>query len=187
MCDLTDNLSYSPRHCHYPSNMLFESAVRRPLKFRLEDETLSPQHVKQIVEVMETSKRFDRFVEVLRTEWKEGLVIVFVSSNDTAEALVDRLRECRFDECDYFHSGRDQGTRDKLIADYRNGTGSKILVCTSVLSRGLDVPAISIVINYEAPAGYEDYVHRCGRTGRAGRQGVAYTFITLKEETMLQS
>ncbi|KAK6018640.1 DEAD/DEAH box helicase [Ostertagia ostertagi] len=78
--------------------------------------------------------------------------------------------------CAPLHGGIDQFDRDSTITDFKNGT-IKILVATSVAARGLDVKNLILVVNYDCPNHYEDYVHRVGRTGRAGHKGYAYTFI----------
>lgn len=78
------------------------------------------------------------------------------------------------------HGGQDQTDRDFTIQDFKDGAKS-ILVATSVAARGLDVKAVVLVINFVAPDHLEDYVHRIGRTGRAGNIGVAYTFLTPQE------
>ena len=71
--------------------------------------------------------------------------------------------------------------RDSAISDFKAGV-CQILIATSVAARGLDVKKLGIVINYECPNHMEDYVHRVGRTGRAGNKGIAYTFITPEQE-----
>lgn len=78
------------------------------------------------------------------------------------------------------HGGQDQTDRDFTIQDFKEGVRN-ILIATSVASRGLDVKSVVLVVNYVAPDHLEDYVHRIGRTGRAGNIGVAYTFITPEE------
>merc|ERR1719228_429052 len=74
------------------------------------------------------------------------------------------------------HGGIDQYDRDSTITDFKKGK-LKILVATSVAARGLDVKELVLVVNYDCPNHYEDYVHRCGRTGRAGNKGYAHTFL----------
>jgi len=83
--------------------------------------------------------------------------------------------------CLALHGGHDQVDRDNTIIEFKKGIRN-ILVATSVMSRGLDVPELNLVINYDCPNHLEDYVHRVGRTGRAGRKGWAYTFITPEED-----
>jgi ATP-dependent RNA helicase DDX46/PRP5 len=79
------------------------------------------------------------------------------------------------------HGGKDQMDRDSTIADFRVGV-TKILIATSVAARGLDVKNLNLVINFDTPNHMEDYVHRVGRTGRAGNKGTAYTFISPEQD-----
>lgn len=79
--------------------------------------------------------------------------------------------------CMSLHGGIDQFDRDSTILDFKSGR-VKLLIATSVAARGLDVKQLILVVNYDCPNHYEDYVHRCGRTGRAGKEGCAWTFLT---------
>jgi len=79
------------------------------------------------------------------------------------------------------HGGKDQVDRDSTIADFKSGV-VPIVIATSVAARGLDVKQLKLVINYDAPNHMEDYVHRAGRTGRAGNKGTCVTFITPEQE-----
>ena len=74
------------------------------------------------------------------------------------------------------HGGKRQNKRTKIIEKFKNGK-IDVLVATDVASRGLDVDNISHVINYDMPQSYDDYIHRIGRTGRAGKKGFALTFV----------
>lgn len=84
-------------------------------------------------------------------------------------------------DCISLHGGIDQYDRDSAVVDFKNGK-IKLMIATSVAARGLDVKHLILVVNYDCPNHYEDYVHRCGRTGRAGNKGFAYTFITPDQE-----
>lgn len=75
------------------------------------------------------------------------------------------------------HGDKSQQERDWVLDQFRNGK-ARIMIATGVASRGLDVKGVNNVINYDAPGAAEDYVHRVGRTGRAGAKGDAYTFLT---------
>jgi ATP-dependent RNA helicase DeaD len=77
-----------------------------------------------------------------------------------------------------------QGARDRVMKQFRSGT-LNCLVATDVVGRGIDVSGISHIINYDIPQFCDDYVHRVGRTGRMGREGVAYTFVTPEEGSEL--
>ncbi len=83
--------------------------------------------------------------------------------------------------CMSLHGGIDQYDRDSNVVDFKSGD-IPLLIATSVAARGLDVKDLILVVNYDCPNHYEDYVHRCGRTGRAGRIGYAYTFLTPEQE-----
>merc|ERR1711963_1077743 len=83
--------------------------------------------------------------------------------------------------CMALHGGIDQHDRDSIISDFKKGD-CRLMIATSVAARGLDVKELILVVNYNCPNHYEDYVHRCGRTGRAGNKGFAYTFITAEQE-----
>ncbi len=77
------------------------------------------------------------------------------------------------------HGDRTQYERDRVIKDFKDGT-SNILIATDVASRGLDVKDLKVVFNFDLPSQAEDYVHRIGRTGRAGAQGIAYSMFSRK-------
>jgi len=84
-------------------------------------------------------------------------------------------------DCISLHGGIDQYDRDSAVVDFKNGK-IKLMIATSVAARGLDVKQLILVVNYDCPNHYEDYIHRCGRTGRAGNKGFAYTFISPDQE-----
>ena len=89
-------------------------------------------------------------------------------------------------KADAIHGNLRQSKRDRVIRGFRNGN-SRILVATDVAARGLDIPVIKHVINYDLPQVPEDYIHRIGRTGRAGKDGSALTFITSNDRNMWRS
>jgi Lhr-like helicase len=114
-------------------------------------------------------------------EWYDaGYTLVFVDTKERADSLFLELTRAGYPTLS-LHGGKDQADRDSTLAEFKAGT-KRVLVATSVAGRGLDVPEITLVVNYAVPNHLEDYVHRVGRTGRAGRKGTAYTFITPEEE-----
>ncbi len=74
------------------------------------------------------------------------------------------------------HGNKSQGQRTRALDDFKNGK-ARVLFATDVAARGLDIPAVSHVINFDIPSAYDDYVHRIGRTGRGGNTGTALTFV----------
>jgi ATP-dependent RNA helicase DeaD len=91
-----------------------------------------------------------------------------------------RRLDRKFDGVDVIHGDLAQNVRDRVMRGFRAGE-VRILVATDVVGRGIDVTTISHIINYDIPQFCDDYVHRVGRTGRMGREGVAYTFVTPEE------
>ena len=133
--------------------------------------------IEQNVFVVEEEQKFLKLLEVLGQRIDQGSAIVFVDKQEHADSLLKDLMSASYNSCSSLHGGIDQYDRDSTITDFKAGK-IRILVATSVCARGLDVKELVCVINYDCPNHYEDYVHRCGRTGRAGNKGFAYTFLT---------
>ena len=116
---------------------------------------------------------------------RTGSILVFVKTKHGADKIVKRLK---YDghKADAIHGNLRQSKRDRVINGFRNGN-SRILIATDVAARGLDIPLIQHVINYDLPQVPEDYIHRVGRTGRAGKEGSALTFLTPNDRSMWNS
>ena len=116
---------------------------------------------------------------------RAGSILVFVKTKHGADKIVKRLK---YDghKADAIHGNLRQSKRERVINGFRNGH-SRILIATDVAARGLDIPVIKHVINYDLPQVPEDYIHRIGRTGRAGKDGSALTFLTPSDRTMWNS
>jgi ATP-dependent RNA helicase DeaD len=116
---------------------------------------------------------------------RSGSILVFVKTKHGADKIVKRLK---YDghKAEAIHGNLRQSKRDRVIRGFRNGN-SRILIATDVAARGLDIPVIKHVINYDLPQVPEDYIHRIGRTGRAGKDGSALTFLTNNDRSMWRS
>ena len=116
---------------------------------------------------------------------RSGSILVFVKTKHSADKIVKRLK---YDghKADAIHGNLRQSKRDRVIRGFRNGN-NRILIATDVAARGLDIPVIKHVINYDLPQVPEDYIHRIGRTGRAGKDGSALTFLTNNDRSMWRS
>ncbi len=106
-------------------------------------------------------------------------VIVFASSKLKVKELTHELRRKRFKAAE-MHSDLEQSRRDEVMHDFRNGK-IDMLIATDILARGIDVDDIALVVNYDVPREAEDYVHRIGRTARAGAGGVAVTMVSERD------
>ena len=115
-----------------------------------------------------------------RFERNQDLVLIFVARKNTCDFVTNMLNRCGI-PASAMHGDRDQSYRERTLAAFRNGS-KPILVATDVASRGIDVKGISAVINYDLANSSEDYVHRIGRTGRAGMSGESFTFLTHSNE-----
>jgi len=113
----------------------------------------------------------------------DGTILVFTQTRRGADRLAHILTANKHDVAT-LHSDRSQSQRNRALASFRAGQ-VRVLVATDVAARGIDVDDIAYVINYEVPATAEDYIHRVGRTARAGRNGAALTLVSPEEESML--
>ncbi|XP_020585952.1 DEAD-box ATP-dependent RNA helicase 14-like [Phalaenopsis equestris] len=137
------------------------------------DELAANKAITQHVEVISNMQKRRRLEQILLSNGPSKY-IVFCSTKRMCDQLAEYL-EGPFG-ASAIHGDKSQMERDRVLSDFRSGK-SPILVATDVAARGLDIKDIRFVINYDFPTGVEDYVHRIGRTGRAGATGVAYTFF----------
>lgn len=137
--------------------------------------TFNPaENIHQDIIRLDNDSKYTELVTQLKE--REGSIIIFVKTKYGAEKLAKRLRGKSF-SADAMHGDLRQNRRTRLIQEYRNQK-FRILVATDVASRGLDIPHIEHVINYDLPQVPEDYIHRIGRTARAGAKGNALCLIT---------
>ena len=113
---------------------------------------------------------------------RKGSILVFVKTKRSADKMVKRLKE-EDHSVEAIHGDLRQSKRDRVINSFRKGL-KRILIATDVAARGLDIHLIQHVINYDLPQVPEDYVHRIGRTARAGTEGSALTFLTPDDRSM---
>src|SRR6185369_4607253 len=112
-------------------------------------------------------------------------VLVFARTRRSAERL-SHILAARDHRVNRIHSDRSQPQREAALRGFRDGR-TRVLIATDIAARGLDVDSVSHVINYDVPAAPEDYVHRVGRTGRAGKQGQAITIVAPVDELPLRA
>ncbi|XWS62236.1 hypothetical protein CRYUN_Cryun07bG0192900 [Craigia yunnanensis] len=150
-----------------------------PVKVVIGSEDLAANHdVMQIVEVLDDRSRYERLTALLKKyhESKRNRVLVFVLYQAEADRIENMLQRSGWNVVS-IHGRKAQHERTKALSLFKKGS-CPLMVATDVAARGLDIPDVEVVINYSFPLTTEDYVHRIGRTGRAGRKGVAHTFFT---------
>ncbi len=148
--------------------------LTNPVKIEIETQGPGKNVDQDVVRIQSGENKVDALSELLKQRELEK-VLVFTATKRKADQLCKCLqKEKIFSES--LHGGKRQNQRTKIIEKFKSGR-TTILIATDVASRGLDVNNISHVINYDMPQSYEDYIHRIGRTGRAGKKGFALTFI----------
>ncbi|PQM41312.1 DEAD-box ATP-dependent RNA helicase 5 isoform X2 [Prunus yedoensis var. nudiflora] len=150
-----------------------------PVKVVVGSEDLAANHdVMQIVEVLDDHSRDGRLVTLLEKYHKtqENRVLVFVLYKMEATRVENMLTKGGWKVVS-IHGDKAQTERTKALSLFKKGS-CPLMIATDVAARGLDIPDVEVVINYSFPLTTEDYVHRIGRTGRAGKKGVAHTFFT---------
>jgi ATP-dependent RNA helicase DDX3X len=131
------------------------------------------ENVTQTVEYAQDNQKRDKLMQKLETA--EGLTLIFVETKRNADGL-ERFISDQGIAATSIHGDRDQWEREQALKEFRSGR-CPVLVATSVAARGLDIPNVVLVINYDTPNNIDDYVHRIGRTGRAGHHGMAVSFV----------
>uniref|UniRef100_A0A0D9UXC6 RNA helicase n=1 Tax=Leersia perrieri TaxID=77586 RepID=A0A0D9UXC6_9ORYZ len=138
------------------------------------DQLVANKSITQYVDVITPPEKSRRLDQILRSQEPGSKIIIFCSTKRMCDQLARNL--ARNYGASAIHGDKSQSERDSVLSEFRNGR-CPILVATDVAARGLDIKDIRVVVNYDFPTGVEDYVHRIGRTGRAGATGVAYTFF----------
>ena len=158
---------------------LAESLLHDPLRIEVAAVPLTePDIVQRAIEV-DPSRRTQLLRHLVQTE---GLsrVLVFVATKHAAEIVADKLRKADI-EAEPFHGELSQGKRNQVLQDFKLKV-LQVVVATDVAARGIDIAELPVVVNYDLPRSSVDYTHRIGRTGRAGKTGVAISFVSANTE-----
>jgi ATP-dependent RNA helicase DeaD len=153
-----------------------------PVHINLSPEKVTVENIRQSYISVDEDRKFELLLRVLDRE-KPRQCIIFTQRKRTADKLYDKLRDANR-KAAVMHGDLPQPQRDKIMQRFRD---AKIvcLVATDVVGRGIDVTNISHIINYDLPEDPENYVHRIGRTGRMGADGIAIAFVTREQGELL--
>ncbi|MGC6404319.1 MAG: DEAD/DEAH box helicase [Candidatus Comchoanobacterales bacterium] len=154
--------------------MIAEQQMHQPVKISMDDGIQPAKLIDQ--QVMHVSRKNKLHTLRAQLDEQKGSVIVFMSTKDSVDELESILRKDGY-SVQAIHGGLRQNKRSRVLTHFRQQKFD-ILVATDVAARGLDIPHVDCVINYDLPQMPEDFVHRIGRTARAGRSGIAITFVT---------
>jgi ATP-dependent RNA helicase DeaD len=170
--------------------MLFSATISRDIDFLASKYTRNPQEVsvrshvdpsklKQIYYDVPDGLKFSLFVQLLKEE-KSGLVMVFCGTRRNVDFVTKNLKNLGI-HAKAIHGGLAQNKRKKVLEDFNSKGGVNVLICTDVAARGLDISGVSHVYNYDLPNTSEDYIHRIGRTARAGKEGIAINILSSRD------
>ena len=159
------------------------SLVSKPVRIEISPKDPVSKHVDHYVSYVEMDdKRF--FLERLIRENPEDKMLVFVRTKVRAERLKKAMERVGI-SCETIHGDKTQQERNTVMDDFRKGT-VKVLIATDVSARGIDIPNIEMVVNYDLPEQAENYVHRVGRTGRGDKFGKSISFCSIGEKNLLK-
>lgn len=161
--------------------------LRNPVHVTIANETSAPGKKPRIREVAYVVNRAHKVAALARVIDMEAptSAIIFCRTRTEVDELTETLGGRGYG-AEAIHGGLSQEQRDRVLRRFRDGT-SEILVATDVAARGLDIEHVSHVVNYDVPSSPDAYVHRIGRTGRAGREGVAITLAEAREHRLLRN
>jgi len=165
---------------------LARSTMKEPKLIEVSQRGRAATMVQQTAYLVEQHSKTALLLELLEKEREPfERVLVFTRTRRGAERL-SHILKARDHSVDRIHADRSQPQREAALRQFSNGR-TRVLVATDIAARGLDVDSVSHVINYDVPAAPEDYVHRVGRTGRAGNEGKAITMVAPVDELSLRA
>jgi len=161
---------------------LADSVLTRAVEVRITPESPAAGTVEHYVYLVERKNK-GALLEHLLSDERLKRTLVFTRTKRTAEHLAVDLKQSRV-STDAIHSNKSQAARKRALENFKAGR-VRVLVASDIAARGIDVDDISHVINFDLPGSGEVYVHRTGRTGRAGHRGIAWSFCTIEERSQL--
>ena len=164
-------------------NELSHKILKNHQQIRVAKANSTADTVEHLVYPVEESRKIELFEQLLlENNWFQ--VLVFTSTKEQADRLLAGLQMKKIDAA-VCHGDKSQGARRRAIADFKSAK-LQVLIATEVAARGLDIQGLDYVVNFNLPYLPEDYVHRIGRTGRAGAEGLAISFVSREEEQTLE-
>ncbi|MEW5942551.1 MAG: DEAD/DEAH box helicase [Pseudomonadota bacterium] len=163
---------------------LAQRLLKDPKRIQIASQQARHEHIEQRLHYVDDMAHKNRLLDYLLRDVELKQAIVFTATKRDADELAADLF-AQGHAAAALHGDMNQGMRNRTLAKLRNGA-IRVLVATDVAARGIDVNGISHVVNYDLPKSAEDYVHRIGRTGRAGNQGIAVSFASPRDGMQLK-
>jgi ATP-dependent RNA helicase RhlE len=170
---------------------LAKTILKEPETINITPSAMTASNVEQILYYLPIGKKMQLILHLFRNGLIKGNVIVFRRTKHGVEKLEELLKENNY-QVESLHGAKSQNLRQESLKTFK-GISEKshnelnILIATDVASRGIDIDGVDVVINFDVPSIPETYVHRIGRTARAGNKGVAYSFCSAEEKEYLTS
>lgn len=163
---------------------LAASFLHQPVRIEATPENTTVEKIEQLVYSVDKSRKADLVIHLIKEgDWQQ--VLIFTRTKHGANRLSEKLEKNGIRSA-AIHGNKSQGARTKALAGFKAGQ-VRVLVATDIAARGLDIPLLPHVINFELPNIAEDYVHRIGRTGRAGATGKAIALVTADEKPLVRA
>lgn len=156
-----------------------QMVLHNPVKIEIESEPQDLDLINQIAYYVEEERKGPLLRYLIKTD-EMSQVLVFVASARRADGVVSKLKVNGI-QAEALHGQKSQGARTEALRKFKTGK-LRVLVATDIMSRGIDIPFLPVVINYELPRSPKDYIHRIGRTGRAESPGVAISFVGFDDQ-----
>jgi ATP-dependent RNA helicase DeaD len=166
-----------------PIEELIARYTRQPVRVRIEAKALTVPTIEQVYFEVDRRWKFEALTRLIDLH-DVTLAIIFANTQRVVNELTEQLMGAGY-TADCIHGGMPQASRDRVMSKFRSG-GLRFLVATDVAARGIDVDDIQVVFNFDLPYDAEDYVHRIGRTGRAGRSGIGISFASGREVFLIR-
>ncbi len=161
-----------------------EEFLKDPVSIFVNSDRVEPASIEQKIHLVQEDGKAPLLISLLNEQAEPRTVLVFTKTRSRATKICKSLRASHISAGE-IHSDISQNKRESTLKQFRKGEIS-VLVATDIAARGLDVPAISHVFNYDLPLSAADYVHRIGRTGRAGRSGIAVSFVSDEQRYLVR-
>jgi ATP-dependent RNA helicase RhlE len=163
---------------------LADNLLNSPTLIEVARANKTSEQIKQVIYPVDKAKKRELVAHLIKSNnWKQ--VLVFTRTKHGANKLSEQLNKKKISSA-AIHGNKSQGARTKALADFKSGA-VRVLVATDIAARGIDIDKLPHVVNFELPEVAEDYVHRIGRTGRAGVEGEAASLVCIDEKALLQN